>query len=164
MGAALPWIAAALLAAAGYLAGRRWRPAPRLPASPWKRVLLLADPEQGPLPLPALVVATRLVGPRAVLDVLAPIRVPLAVSLEAPAGEETERATALLDELERAAGQVGVSVRTHLLRGRSVGGMLREVVGRVGAEAVVMAGTPEQWRECVAEIAPAQAVLVPAQR
>lgn len=163
MGTALPWIAAALLTAAAFAAGR-WRRRPRTPgAAPWKRVLLLADPEQGAVPLQALRVATRLVGSGGVLHVLAPVRLPLAVPLEAPAGEETDRAASLLDQVERVAGEAGVAVQSHLRRGRAVRSMLRDTVRHLGADAVVLPCPPQQWHELSAEIAPAQAILVPAE-
>ncbi len=161
MGTALPWIAAILLAAGAYALGGMRRP--NLPGTkaPWKTVLLLADPELGAVPLQALHVATRLVGAGGVLHVLAPVRLPLAVPLEAPAGEETERAADLLDQVERVAGAAGVSVRSHLHRGRAVRAMLREAVRSVRADAVIVQCTPAQWSELAAEITPAQAVVVP---
>jgi|GEM_PF-4085053 len=162
MGAALPWITAVLLAAAAYAVGGMRRRPLRGTEPPWKTVLLVADPELGGVPLQALHVATRLVGPGGVLHVLAPVRLPLAVPLEAPAGEETERAAALLDQVERVAGSSGVAVLSHLRRGRAVRSMLREAVRKVGADAVIVQCPPHQWSELAAEIAPAQAVVVPA--
>ena len=165
MRAAWPWIAAVGLAVAGYLLGA-WRRSGRDAgyAVPWRTVLLVVDPEVGAVPLPAVRVALRLVGRGGLLHVLTPVRVPLAMPLESPAGEDTERATVVLDQVERLAGEVGVSVRGHLRRGRTLRTMLTEVATLVRADAVVLplrGEQPERSLELALLVAPAQAVLVP---
>ncbi len=165
MVAAWPWFAAVGLAIAGYLLGT-WRRYGRDPghAVPWRTVLLVVDPELGTVPLPAVRVALRLVGRGGLLHVLTPVRVPLAMPLEAPAGEDTERATVLLDQVERLAGEEGVAVRGHLRRGRTLRTMLAEVATLVQADAVVLplrAEQPERSLELAGLVAPAQAIIVP---
>lgn len=165
MTAAWPWLVAVLLAALGYAVGARWHPRRRTSAAvSWKAVLLVLDPEAETLPQGAVRLALRLVTPGAHLHVLAPVRVPLAMSLEAPAGEDTERATVLLERAERLAGLAGVPVRGHLRRGRTLRAMLVEVVTLVGADAVVLPCRIDHLdpiRELASTVAPAQAILVP---
>ena len=165
MVAAWPWIAAAVLAIAGYLLGT-WRQHGRdaQHTAPWRTVLLVADPEPGTVPVGALRVALRLVGRGGMLHVLTPVKVPLAMPLEAPAGEDTERATVILDQLERLAGQAGVTVQGHLRRGRTLRQMLTEVAPMVHPDAVVLPlrpGHADMSLELAGHVAPAQAIIVP---
>jgi hypothetical protein len=129
--------------------------------APWSRVLLVLDPEAERLPLPALQLACRLVGRGGELHVLAPVVLPLAVPLEAPPGDETERAAACLQEAERWAGARGVTVVGRLRRGRAGRGLLRETVRELAADAVVLPGDAAALRDVASDIAPAQPILIP---
>ena len=151
---------AALAGAAGYLAGRRQAQGSR-GALPWRRPLLLVDGDAGHAPLAALAVACRLLAAGQPLPVLAPVRLPLSVPLDAPPGEEMERAAELLAAVERVAGDSGVVVRGHLCRGRTVRAVLRQKVEETGADVVVLQGSMERLAELVPEVGGAQPLLVP---
>ncbi len=127
----------------------------------WRGPLLLVDPDGAHPPLAALDIACRLVPLGGILHVVAPVRLPLSVPLEAPPGEETERAAAALHQIERLAGQAGVAVSGHLCRGRTVRVMLHQIVGEVGADVVVIQAAPERLLALAEEVGPAQAVLLP---
>ncbi len=137
----------------------RWPAGPR--TAGWSRVLLLVDRETiGPCD-PAVRLATGITAPGGVLDVLAPVLVPLSTPLGAPPGEETDRAAQLLEHVERLAGRYGVRVHGHLLRGRSVRAMLREVVEQMHPEVAVLRCVPRRCAELLAEVGSAMPVIVP---
>ncbi len=154
------FVLAALAGVAGYVFGRWRAPAPR-GACPWRRPLLLVDGDAAHPPLAALAVACRLLPPGQPLPVLAPVRLPLSVPLDAPPGEETERVAGLLSRVERAAGDRGVVVRGHLCRGRTVRAVLRQKVEEIGADVVVLQGSMARLAELVPEVGGAQPLLVP---
>ena len=142
-----------------------WAAARRAPAAgPWRCVLLVLHPDDAGIPLAGLEVACRLVPPGGVLHALAPVCLPLAVALEAPAGEETVPAADLLEQVERLAGERGVAVQAALARGRAVRSMVREAIGRTGADLVVLEGGVERLALLAQEPLPAQTVLVPRRR
>ena len=91
---------------------------------------------------------------------LAPVLIPLSTPLGAPPAEETDRAEVLLEHVERLAGQYGIRVRAHLVRGRSVRGMLREVVSQVGPEVAVLRCAAKRYKDLLAELGTALSVLV----
>lgn len=162
------WLLAVPVAAIGGSLAARWRnrPEPRR-QRPWRLPLLVLEVEGAAPPLPAAVVARAvaatclLVPPGGALHVLGAVRVPLSVPLEAPPGEETERMAALLQQVERLAGRSGVTVYSHLHRGRNVRTMLRETLGGLRADAVVLCGTLSRLAELMEAVGPAQAVLLP---
>ncbi len=164
------WLLAVPVAAIGGSLAARWRnrPSPRQ-QRPWRLPLLVLEVEvEGAAPpLPAAVVARAvaatclLVPPGGALHVLGAVRVPLSVPLEAPPGEETEHMAALLQQVERLAGRSGVTVYSHLHRGRNVRTMLRETLGGLRADAVVLCGTLSRLAELMEAVGPAQAVLLP---
>ncbi len=151
---------AVFAAAVGYVVGRRRAPGPR-GAPLWRRPLLLVDGDAGHPPLEALAVACRLLSAGQPLPVLAPVRLPLSVPLDAPPGEEMERAAELLARVEREAGDRGVVVRGYLCRGRTVRAVLRQKVEETGADVVVLQGSMERLAELVPEVGDAQPLLVP---
>jgi hypothetical protein len=124
-------------------------------------VLLVTDPEPGDVPGGALLVAWRLVGSGGVLHVLAPVVLPLSVPLEAPPGDETDRATAVLRDVERWVGAKGITVHGHLRRGRTLRTLVRETMDRVQADAAVLHCKPEALPDLVGAVAPALPVVVP---
>jgi nucleotide-binding universal stress UspA family protein len=123
--------------------------------------MLLLDAEAAVLSVEAVDVACRLVPPGGVLHVLAAVRLPLAVALDAPPGEETARMAALLAQVERLAGRRGVAVRAHLRRGRHVRAMLRTAVLQYGPDVVVCFGTLARLADLAVETGAATPVLVP---
>ncbi len=138
-------------------AGGRARFAPSRRRQP----LLLLDAEAEGLSPEAVDVACRLVPRGGVLHVLAAVRLPLAVALEAPPGEETARMVALLKQVERLAGQRGVAVRGHVRRGRHVRAMLHAALVQYAPDVVVCFGTLPRLADLAAETGEATAVLVP---
>jgi len=124
------------------------------------RPLLLLDPEGGRLPELGLEIAAALLPRGGLLHVLVPVRLPLAVALEAPPGEETAAAAALLARLERLAGERGVRVRGHLCRGRTLRALLQETLRQVGADVVVLQGPAEPLLAAVADLG-VQPILLP---
>lgn len=138
-----------------------WAPSRRLLEPGWSNVLVLLDPETRGRWEDVIRLAAGITSAGSILDVLAPVLIPLSTPIGAPPGEETDHVALLLERVERLAGRHGVRVRAHLARGRSLRGMLREVIHATAPEVVVLHCPPPRCWELVPELGTALPVIVP---